>query len=162
MRRRFGESLLFMVMIAVLILLPVRMASAEGPLERPKANMEVSGLVPFAFLNKIALKKAQERWGQVALGPPLACVDDDGDIVAYMFPFSIGPSSFPAYSEILSSVKEGRRIAREGFKAMNPWNPLIHGTANGAGLRERPGEGSNGPLWRRGSCSAVWRCRKDR
>lgn len=120
MRRRFGESLLFMVMIAVLILLPVRMASAEGLLERPKANTEVSGLVPFAFLNKIALKKAQERWGQVALGPPLACVDDDGDIVAYMFPFSIGSSSFPAYSEILSSVKEGRRIAREGFKAMNP------------------------------------------
>jgi len=120
MRQRFGESLLFTMIIAVLILVPVRMTLGEGFLERPKANMDVSGLVPFASIEKIAVKKAQERWGQVALGPPLVCVDDDGDIVAYMFAFSIGPSSFPAYSEILSSVKEGRRMAKDGFKAMNP------------------------------------------
>jgi hypothetical protein len=91
---------------------------AESPLSIPKANMELSDLVPFQLIEKIAIKKAQEKWGQVSPGSPLAACDDDGDIVAYMFPFSIGTEPFPAYSEILSSVKYGRKIAEEGVSAM--------------------------------------------
>jgi hypothetical protein len=91
---------------------------AELPLGVPKANMEVSDLVPFQLIEKIAIKKAQEKWGQVSPGSPLAACDDDGDIVAYMFPFSIGTEPFPNYSEILSSVKYGRKIAEEGVSAM--------------------------------------------
>lgn len=91
---------------------------AELPLGLPKANMGVSDLVPFQLIEKIAIKKAQEKWGQVSPGSPLAACDDDGDIVAYMFPFSIGPEPFPTYSEILSSVKFGRKIGEEGISAM--------------------------------------------
>jgi hypothetical protein len=36
-----------------------------------------------------------------------------------MFPFSIGSEPFPAYPEILSSVKHGRKMAEEGVSAMS-------------------------------------------
>jgi hypothetical protein len=93
-------------------------ALAQLPLGTPTANREVGSLMPFDLVQKIALKKAQERWGQVAPGPYLALCDDDGDLVAYMFPFAIGAQSFPAYSEIKSAVKEGRKIAEKGLEAM--------------------------------------------
>jgi hypothetical protein len=92
--------------------------SSEFVLGEPKANMPTTGLVPHELIEKIALKKAQEKWGQGAIGKPFSACDDDGDIVAYMFPFAIGSSSFPGYSEILSEVKKGRQIAREGLQAL--------------------------------------------
>jgi hypothetical protein len=101
-----------------LCLLTFGSSLAEMPLDIPKANTGVSDLVPFPLIEKIAIKKAQEKWGQVSPGSPLAACDDDGDIVAYMFPFSIGTEPFPDYSEILSSVKYGRKIAEEGVSAM--------------------------------------------
>lgn len=107
-----------MVSILILCLSVYKIGLAELPLGTPKANMEVSNLVSFDLVQKIALKKAQERWGQVAPGPYLALCDDDGDLVAYMFPFSIGTQSFPAYSEVNAAVREGRKIAEKGLEAM--------------------------------------------
>jgi hypothetical protein len=106
-----------MVML-ILCLSAYKISSAELPLGTPKANLEVGNLVPFDLVQKIALKKAQERWGQVAPGPVLPACDDDGDIVAYIFSFAFGSQPFSDYSAILSAVKEGRKIAEKGLEAM--------------------------------------------
>ena len=92
--------------------------SIDWPIRFPSANVNVQGSVPLALIHKIAIKKAVEKWGQVAEGPSLVCCDDDGDVVAYMFPFVINRSSFPTYTEMVSSVKRGRKIAEEGLTAM--------------------------------------------
>jgi hypothetical protein len=113
----FKVFILFLVLFA-LFLVTFKISLAELPLGMPKANTEVSGLVPFELVKKIAIKKAEEKWGSGALGPALACCDDDGDIVAYMFPFSIGTTSFPTGPEILSSVRYWRKVAEQGFGAM--------------------------------------------
>ncbi len=101
--------------------IPAQPAShtAEARLGPPTANLEVENTVPFDLVEQIALKKAQGLWGPGALGEPLLCADDDGDIVAYMFPFATGKEVFPTYEEILQGVKEGRRLAEEGLEAMS-------------------------------------------
>jgi hypothetical protein len=110
------------IMVAILVMCVAgagyEAVLAEIPYGTPKANMEVSDLVPVDLVEKIALKKAQQKWGPVAPGPVLPACDDDGDIVAYIFTFAIGAKAFPVYSDILNSVKEGREIALKGFDAM--------------------------------------------
>jgi hypothetical protein len=91
---------------------------AEFPFGTPKANLAVSDLVPYELVKKIAIKKAQDMWEQVAIGPALAACDENGDIVAYMFSFSIGTKKFPTPEEIFSEVKYGRGIAKQGLEAM--------------------------------------------
>src|SRR3972149_10205714 len=75
---------------------------AEFPFGAPKATLIVSDLVPYELVKKIATKKAKDSWGQGAIGESLAVCDDEGNIVAYMFPFSIGTKTFSTYSEILT------------------------------------------------------------
>ena len=89
---------------------------AELPFGTLKANTAIHELVPFDVAQKIAIKIAKKK-GQIAMGPALPAVDDDGDIVAYMFPFVIGAQSFPTQSRILSQVQYGRKIAEKGFCA---------------------------------------------
>ena len=85
----------------------------------PTANTNISALVPVDVAQKIARKRAHDLWGQTALGTPLPCVDDDGDIVAYMFPVVIGQQSFPTQDEISKQIQYGRAIAQKGFDVMN-------------------------------------------
>jgi len=105
----FGSALFLCIMGVTL---------AEMPYGTLKANTAVGNLVSFELVQKIALKKAHERWGQVSPGPALAACDDDGDLVAYYFSFSIGTPPFPPYSAITATVQKGRKIAQEGLKAM--------------------------------------------
>jgi hypothetical protein len=79
-------------------------------LETPSANTSVSNLVPMNIITKIAMKTAEERWGQgqVSQGDPIPCSDAAGNIVVYAIPFHIGKGPFPAREALLGSVKQGR------------------------------------------------------
>ena len=89
------------------------------PYGEPKAKKNIDKLVPLHRAEKIALKEAREVWGKVSPGPYLEACDDDGDIVAYYFTFSRGTDTFPEYEDILATVKYGRKVARNGLRAMN-------------------------------------------
>ena len=95
-----------LVIIFFLITLFTQFSYAQ--LDMPKANMNVDNALSYDLLEKIAWIKAQQMWGQVALGKPIPCCDDNGDIVVYMFPFHIGSTKFPEYYEIMKNIKEGR------------------------------------------------------
>lgn len=93
-------------------------ALAEYPFGEPRARRGGSDEVSPEQAQKIALRKARSVWGQVATGPVLPCVDEDGDVVAYMFPFAIGAASFPSYAELARGVRRGRHLAEAGYDAM--------------------------------------------
>jgi hypothetical protein len=96
---------------------PAGAAEAEGaPLGLPNAdtdNIDPERLVPLGIVNRIALKKAQELWGQVTPGNPIACCDQDGNISTYMCPFRIGGGPFPGYDQIMQGVRAGRALVKE-------------------------------------------------
>jgi hypothetical protein len=86
------------------------------PLSRPTVNtdnIDSDNLVPINIVNRIALQKAQELWGQVTPGEPIACSDQDGNISTYMCPFRIGGGPFPSYEQIMQGVEEGRSLVKE-------------------------------------------------
>jgi hypothetical protein len=76
-------------------------------------NVDPGRLVPLEIVNRIALKKAQELWGQVTPGNPIACCDQDGNIAVYMCPFRIGGGPFPGYDQIMQGVRAGRALVKE-------------------------------------------------
>ncbi len=76
-------------------------------------DIDPDNLVPLNIVNRIALQKAQELWGQVTPGEPIACSDQDGNISTYMCPFRIGGGPFPSYEQIMQGVKEGRTLVKE-------------------------------------------------
>jgi len=86
--------------------------AGEPSLGLPSANMDVENLVPLSIVEEIALWKAKNLWGQVTPGEPIACCDEEGDIVAYMWPFGIGKEPFPNYEQIMQGVREGRRLVK--------------------------------------------------
>lgn len=86
--------------------------AGEPSLGLPSANMDVENLVPLSIVEEIALWKAKELWGQVTPEEPIACCDEDGDIVAYMWPFRIGKEPFPSYEQIMQGVRKGRRLLK--------------------------------------------------
>ena len=93
------------------------MKTEEFPLGKPMANKSVPNLVPPELVQKIAAKKAEERWGKVAMGPPLECCDEDGNIIAYVWPAALNADKFPTYSAVMDSVKEGRAMEETGTNA---------------------------------------------
>lgn len=95
----------------------------EPSLALPTANMDIKNLVPLNIVRRIALEKAQELWGQVTAGEAIACCDEDGDIVAYMCPFRIGPEPFPSYKQIMRGVREGRRLVKDVGRGAAPGPP---------------------------------------
>jgi hypothetical protein len=78
-----------------------------------KDNIDPAILVPLDVVNRIALEKARELWGQVTPGKPIACCDQDGNISTYMCPFRIGGGGFPNYEEIMKGVRAGRTFVKE-------------------------------------------------
>jgi hypothetical protein len=118
MIRLMKNILMFIAGITSVAIVANRDVYAEMPFGIPKANTNIDVLVPLDVAQKIAFTIAQRK-GQIGMGPVLPCVDDDGDIVAYMFPFVIGSTSFPSYSDIASQIQYGRNIMKNGFKAMN-------------------------------------------
>jgi hypothetical protein len=92
---------------------------AETPYSELSANRDIPNLVPYELVERIAMLKAGQKWGQVAPGPVLPCCDDNGDLVAYMFVFAIGTAESPSAEAIRASVLEGRKIAEEGLAALS-------------------------------------------
>jgi len=71
-------------------------------------NLKHDLLVPLPTINKLALNKARELWGEVTPGEPIPCCDEEGKIVTYMCPFHIGKGVFPDQQKIMDGVKIGR------------------------------------------------------
>lgn len=121
------QSILLIFLVACLALLtspccevgvgPAGAAEAEGAfIGLPTAdtdNIDPDRLVPLEIVNRIALKKAQELWGHVTPGNPIACCDQDGNIAVYMCPFRIGGGPFPGYDQIMQGVRAGRALVKE-------------------------------------------------
>lgn len=138
------RAVLFLFLIGCLVMAGDDPASAadagEASLALPAANMDLDNLVPSAIVKKIALDKAKELWGQVTPGEPIACCDEDGDIVAYMCPFRIGKEPFPSYQQIMQGVSEGRRLVEELEKGFfSPESPAGP-SAEDSGLEQRSGD----------------------
>lgn len=90
------------------------------PFNMPSANMSLNNIVPFDIVTKVALFTAKDKWGQVSQGTPIPCSDENGDIVAYMIPFHVGPGPFPGYLQIMQGIREGRSMVEnleKGFSA---------------------------------------------
>ena len=89
-------------------------AGPAGPGEAgfgvPGANTQVANLVPFETIRSIALHKAREVWGPVSPGRPIECSDEDGDLVAYAWPFRLGTEPFPTYRQVMEGVLRGRSV----------------------------------------------------
>ena len=79
-------------------------------LDIPTADLGTNNPVPFHLVEKIALVKSEETWGNGSLGKPIPLSDMDGNIIAYMFPYYIGGERFPSYDEILQQIKKGREL----------------------------------------------------
>jgi len=109
-------NIVYIFILLCLLLLSQHFSYAQ--LNTPSANMKVENMVSYDVLEKIAVTKAQQLWGQVALGQPIPCCDDNGDIVVYMFPFKIGSATFPGYDEILKGIQEGRTEYQEITKRL--------------------------------------------
>jgi hypothetical protein len=81
----------------------------------PSADFNIKNdlLVPLPTINKIALNKAHELWGEVTPGEPIPCCDEEGNIVTYMCPFHIGKGVFPDQQKIMAGVKTGRLLVED-------------------------------------------------
>ena len=120
MKSQEKVCILFLITISFyFITSSVCSAQIALPYGSPKANKQIYNLVPVSIAEKIAFKKARDQWGKVSPGPYLEACDDDGDIVAYLFTFSIGASKFPNYKDIIAKIKYGREIADKGVKSMH-------------------------------------------
>lgn len=105
---------LISISFLVINLNPTRASNDEIPaLELPSANKKGDNLVPLKIVKELALKKAQEIWGQVVPGKPIECCDEEGVIVAYMCPFRIGEKAFPNYEQIMRGVIEARKMVKD-------------------------------------------------
>lgn len=130
-RERFTVSL---VVVFLLLLGSLDMAAAQGRLDIPAANLDISNAVPMTLIKKIALEKSKETWGPGALGNPIPLSNLNGDVVVYMFPYRIGKEEFPAYDEVLQGIKEGRELRNlinnsEMEKAKIKYLTMDHGKA---------------------------------
>ena len=94
-------------------------AFAQAPLGTPKANLNVPNAVSLDLVKQIASVRAAEEWGEAACGPVLPCCDDDGDIVAYMFPYAIGQAAFPDAAALTAIIEQGRVVAEVGLGALS-------------------------------------------
>lgn len=123
------KTALFLMLTGLLIVtgLPVATLAAGPenvvgngmPFNMPSANMSLNNIVPFDIVTKVALFTAKDKWGQVSQGTAIPCSDENGDIVAYMFPFHVGPGPFPGYQQIMQGVREGRSMTENLQKGFN-------------------------------------------
>ena len=112
------RKIAFMIYFAAHLVVFTNISFAESPFGTPKANTNITGLVPFNLAQKIAVSRAHRYWGHSVMGPTYLCADDDGDVVAYMFTFAVGIQSFPSVSDIQSIVQYGRNIVKGGYDTL--------------------------------------------
>lgn len=84
-------------------------------IDRPIANvLGVNNLISEEFARNIVIIKAQDRWEKIAIGSPILCSDDNGKLVAYMFPIKINDDVFPD-DQLLFKRNLHRNIQKLGF-----------------------------------------------
>lgn len=103
-------GILFLLSISARTSMPQDHKDPKNRLDEPSARMEIQDPVPSSFVEKVAAVKAKQVWGEGALGKPVPLCDPDGDLVAWMFSYSIGRSEFPTYDELLKQIKKGREL----------------------------------------------------
>jgi hypothetical protein len=135
MYKPYIKIIAFICIVSVSLVLLINYESYAQP-GIPMVNKNVENIVSYDLVQEIALKKAQQLWGQVAPGQPIPCCDDNGDLVTYMIPFCIGETEFPNYDDILNKVKKGRAEYNEITKRLienqkNGFNPSIQKTFPG-------------------------------
>jgi hypothetical protein len=151
-RTTISREIVILLTVIVLLLgiaVPVKAADEAAipddfAIGVPSAKTSVPDLVPFEVVRKIALHTAKERWGTVNPGIPIPCSDEDGSIVAYMWPFRIGKELFPGYHEIMQGLKKGRALAGQiehgSFQETFSGEQVFPGTPNGTAAQENAGE----------------------
>jgi hypothetical protein len=104
LKSKLSLGILFLFSISLSISMP------QNRLHAPSARMAIQDAVPFSFVEKIAVAKANQVWGEGALGKPIPLCDPSGGQIAWMFSYIIGSPSFPTYNELLQQIKMGREL----------------------------------------------------
>lgn len=81
---------------------------AAAALGMPAAAIQADSPVPMKVVEHVAREKAQQVWGEVALGEPIPCADQDGKLAYYMVPVRFGADRFPDYETVMREVRQGR------------------------------------------------------
>lgn len=95
--------------ILVFFLAFVGSGFGEDKLAKPTADRKVENLIPLDFAKKIAIKRAREEWGEVAVGEPIIGCDKKGKVVVYIFPIKLNSQIFPSDYSIIRQIKEARK-----------------------------------------------------
>jgi hypothetical protein len=78
----------------------------------PVADLDVAGAVPLEELARIADTHARLVWGpDIARGEPIIVSDRQGRATAFEFPYALGASRFPPFSEIFQELRAARSAA---------------------------------------------------
>ena len=87
-----------------------RVAMSQSHPDFPSAKQSIRDPVPWPLVQQIANAKATRLWGDGALGPGIPLSDLQGDVIAWMFSFSRGGTTFPTYDLLLRQIKAGRNL----------------------------------------------------
>lgn len=66
-------------------------------------------IVDLSLAQKIALKEAQKKFGEIVLREPIIGYSLNGSIAVYIFPFKIGGGMFPTDEEILKELDQAKQ-----------------------------------------------------
>lgn len=100
----------FLFSTSMRISMPQNRQDRSGRLDVPSARTAIQDPVPLSLVKKIAAAKAKQVWGEGALGKPIPLCNPAGDLVAWMFSYCIGSTTFPTYDAILQQIKMGRQL----------------------------------------------------
>lgn len=137
MEKKGNMGKIFKVILLFIFLLLFGLSEfsfAQARLDIPVSNLEIVNPVPIKLVEKTALAKSKETWGEGVAGNPIPLSDFNGNVVAFMVPFYIGGGPFPAYDGILQGIKDGRELRNlinnsEMEKAKEKYLSMYHGKA---------------------------------
>ena len=98
------------------------------PTELAAAIVEnVEGLVEEDLARKAVALKCAERWDKAAIGEPIRCCDDNGRLVAYMFPVKPNADTFPTDEELFAHARsvEQEHGGRIDWRAETYWTFVV-------------------------------------
>lgn len=75
-------------------------------------------VVPVDLAYEIAIKKAQERFGEGTAGEPIIGYDLNGNVRAYIVPYRIGDTEFPTEKQIFEDMNEARQLIPQAKKQL--------------------------------------------
>ncbi|MCP5365623.1 MAG: hypothetical protein H6905_10435 [Hyphomicrobiales bacterium] len=120
--------------------MPDTMLMSFTDLPMPSARLDVQDAADLTTLEAIADAHAFEVWGEeIARGDAFPVADANGDVRAYVFPYSIGTRTFPAIETLAGGPPDGtsqfgaiyvaaRRMMHPVLRVVHSLHPLfVHG-----------------------------------